>query len=465
MLSEGQSFNTKITPTKEEEQEYLAYDRPEKFFENLEGGLSSLDTLKENSGIKSPVLICGGMAAFDKGILDFLNAWSRKEKDLFLLSEVTAQYRRYTNEKIEFAHICTPHLLAKEMVLRDMEIETSSEMLRLPRKKRYVHEAVQNTKMRYGTLGRGYAEAWCWYAYQYIIKLLDILEPRKVILWNEFYAFHHIFQGICLEKEIPLEYMEFGCIPGTFVIEKNGQQGESLIASDPEKFKCLPVSAAEEEQAGKVINYLCEAGLNRNPQPENVFIKKMISGYKPGRPIVTYMGQNDFESGFYPYTKRTRKFHSPVFKNTLDALEYLSRLAVKNGWNLVYKPHPIMKSLGHAGSPEQMELFRAAQVGDTDINSLIDESDVVVTILSQSAYIALIRGKPVVMLGYTQLRGKGCTYEAFGRRVIEGTIKSAVKKENFSEHLKNFRRHVACILKYYLYDDMTQRSLRFGRKL
>lgn len=43
---------------------------------------------------------------------------------------------------------------------------------------------------------------------------------------------------------------------------------------------------------------------------------------------------------------------------------------------------------------------------NVDINKLIDLATVCVTILSQAAYVALIREKPVVMLGYNQLKEK-----------------------------------------------------------
>lgn len=39
-------------------------------------------------------------------------------------------------------------------------------------------------------------------------------------------------------------------------------------------------------------------------------------------------------------------------------------------------------------------------------------------------------------------------------------------KDGFiSKHKNNFRKHVAQLLKYYLYDDMAEREIRFGKKL
>ena len=98
-----------------------------------------------------------------------------------------------------------------------------------------------------------------------------------------------------------------------------------------------------------------------------------------------------------------------------------------------------------------------------DINELIDIADVVVTILSTTNYNALTRYKPVVMLGYNQTRGKGCTYEAFEKEEIEDTIKEALEKGFTKEQQDAFLKHIAQCLKYYLYDDLQDRPIRYGR--
>lgn len=41
------------------------------------------------------------------------------------------------------------------------------------------------------------------------------------------------------------------------------------------------------------------------------------------------MGQNDYEAGICPYTKEAKRNHSPIFKNTIEALEKLSLICIK----------------------------------------------------------------------------------------------------------------------------------------
>ncbi|WP_335783115.1 hypothetical protein, partial [Campylobacter jejuni] len=95
----------------------------------------------------------------------------------------------------------------------------------------------------------------------------------------------------------------------------------------------------------------------------------------------------------------------------------------------------------------------------------IDLADVVVTILSQSSYEALMRNKPVVMLGYTHLKHKNCTYEAFAKDDVEQILDKAIKDGFTEEMRKNFHSHIARLLKYYLYDDYVARKFKYGKKI
>lgn len=449
--------------TAQEQQEYLAYKSEKDFFQNLEQGIQALDNIC-SAKLQRKVLVCGAMIAFDKGLSDFLNCMQSYTGNLILLSEVTAQYRRYTAEKIKFPFICTPHLLAKEIILQQMDISVTHEMKKLYCRKRYIRQAVHNLEKRHPALGKGYALAWSYYAYLYICKLMEKINPMKVILWNKYYAFHHIFCGICHEKNIPLLYMEFGCIPGTISIEEYGQQGESIPAQDDTWAEKCKVNGSELEKTHQILEYLKKSGLNRNIQPVNGINLNIFSNYVAGRKNILYTGQNDYESGMFPYTRNAKKYQSPVFKTTLEALSYLRLLAIKNEWNLIYKPHPLIEVI-HTEEKELKNMDSVNIIKNANINALIDTMDLVVTILSQCAYVALIREKPVVMMGYTQLKGKGCVYEAYKKNEIEDEIKKGLELGYTSGQKAIFCKHVSQMLKYYLYDDNVDRELRFGRKL
>ena len=451
--------------TNEEREEYLAYHSYNDFFENLENGLENAQNECDRLEKKEPyILVCGAMIAFDKGLSNFLNVMNEKKGNLILLSEVTAENRRYTKNKIRFPFICTPHLLAKEMILLNMDIPITEEMEKLYSQKIYIQEAVSNLMARHPSVCQSYALAWSYYAFQYINILLENIPLQYVILWNKYYAFHEIFDGICKEKKIRVFYMEFGCIPGTISIERFGQQGESIWAHKYTKWLKNRILRSELIYSQNVIKYLKQSGLNRNIQPSPLFDTETLKILKNGKKNVLYIGQNDYESGLFPYTSKTRKKHSKSFKSTIEGLDFLYELCQKNDWNLLYKPHPIIESLkteeeSYSGYTD-LHVLR-----NVNINHIIDHVDVVVTILSQTAYVSLIREKPVVMLGYTQLRNKGCCYEAYDKCKVESGIKKALRFGITRRQKKNFRVHVAILLKYYLWDDECTKECIIGREI
>lgn len=445
--------------TEEEKKEYLGYKSYKDVIANYHRGMQSIDEMINVP--EQTTLLAGAMIAFDKGLSGFINEFSKIETNLYFLSEVTAQYRRYTDLKIKCPHICTPHLLSKEMVIRGMDIPISEEICRLVESKKYLKEASCNFRMRYPDLGKDYEICWAYYAYLYLFQLLEKIKPKKVILWNEFYAFHIIFQGICMEKKIPIEYMEFGCIPGTICIEGRGQQGESHVAVNWIKYKYSPTTLRQRQDARKVLDYLYVSRLNRNVQPKTTIQDLVLQNYDKNKRTVLFLGQNDSEAGMQPYTMRTKKYHSPVFASTIDAMEYIKLLAIKNNWNLIFKVHPTMSALGF----EVEDKDKVNVVDNVDINTVIDFSDLVITILSQGAYISLIRHTPVLMLGYTQLKHKGCVYEAYSKQEIENKIKKALKKGYTDRQERAMEKHTAILLRHYLYDDGQEKERYIGQSL
>lgn len=297
------------------------------------------------------------------------------------------------------------------------------------------------------------------YIYKYIYKIIDELKPISIIALSTSTTAHSILREICKKERIPIIFTHPGILPGTFAFDIGGEVGESLPAIYAEKFTALSVSNSEIKEASEVWRYLAASKLNRKFQPQNQCINYINSKRKQGLPIVFYAGQNDICSHMVPYTQNTRKYHSPMFQSSIEAAVYLADLCKRNNWNFVYKPHPMFIQ----ENVKELLPANTIYIETGDINDIVDVSDVVVTILSQTNYVALIRHKPVVMLGYNQTRGKGCTYEAFEKDKIESTIMEALKNGFTKAQQDAFLLHIAQVLKYYLYDDMSERALRFGR--
>lgn len=415
---------------------------------------------------KRNILVAGDMVSFDKGVCRYLNMLSerlhQKGYNLVLLSEAVLAPDELLKKRISFAACKVPDVLGKNYYKKNCKVDTPDDITELITRTDYLSWAVENWTMRHSDMDQSYAQMLAGIAHIYYNQVFDYLRPCGMVLWNEFHALHHIIKGIACDRGIPVFYMEFGSIPGTFAFESSGQMGESYPAVKYKEFAGQPVSEEELQRAGEIWEYLKQSKLNRNVQNSSEHEKKVLHALDTDKPIVFLAGQNDFESGLCPYREHTKKYHSPVFKSSYEALLYFAELAEKNNWTLLYKPHPIVYALG---SQTEKIPRHVIVLNEMDIHELIDAADVTVTILSQVGYVSTIREKATVMLGYTQLRGKSCTYEAFQKDGIEETLKRAIKDRFQNGQQQAFLKHLAQMVKYYLYDDLSDRKLRYGQPL
>ncbi len=406
-------------------------------------------------------LIAGAMASFDKGVCNYLNLLSKKIDDsvFFLLSEANPNG---TKSKVSFDSEMVPKFIFKDEYKVGTNIKCPVYIKFYVRKTRYLYEAFTNLVKRHKDMEEAYAYLSVYYMDKYIRSVVSQINIKRVILWNEFFAYHHIVKHILNEYKIPVCFLEFGSVPGTFSIETMGQMGKSFPAQCIDEFKSLEVNNDDIQASKQIIKYICENKLNRNIQPISSELEKVKNKLDSNRPTILYAGVNDYESGLVPYNAETKKYHSPYARSSNEVVLYLSSLAEKNGWNLIYKPHPSF--FRHDNLTEKMP-GNVILVNQVDINDIIDVADVVVTILSQVSYISLIREKATVMLGYTQLKGKECAYEAFKKGEIEKKIKEAIN-EGYTKHQKErFYVHIAQMLKYNLFYDYVNIDNKYGKSL
>lgn len=439
----------------------------QKVFDDFEHSIRTVsDDLRYR--LRPTVIFCGHNAAFDKGTCNYINSIAAHipEYDFLFISEAPYVTGNVLRKKIRIDCKTLHYVPMSNSFHIGIDMPMDKELERFISSKPYLKETVEGITARFKNMGKNYPKYLTQYLYRYYNKLIDVYTkdnaPVTFVLWNEFTSMHFLLFNICKERGIPVRFFEFGVLPGTLCLEDKGQMGESRIADEEENFVSRAVTAEEETAAGKLLDELKRTGLNRNPQPINNELDIIKSKLDPGKPTVIYFGQNDFESGMYPYTENTRRYHSPVYKTSNDAALAIEKVCREKGYNFIYKPHPtIMQMYGCSNK------FASGTIiaNSVDINKLIDLATVCVTILSQAAYVALIREKPVVMLGYNQLKGKGCAYECYNNAGLSATLEKAVDNGYTSEQKKAFIRHTAQLNKYYLFDDKSNKAGNWGRDI
>lgn len=430
----------------------------------------SISNIKETMSyrIKPTVIFCGHNAAFDKGSCDYINRVAAMDTSnhYIFISEAPHVKKSVLLQKIRIESKVLPFVSMANDYHSNIDMPFDQSLNNFIKSKPFLEEAAKNMKARFLDMGKNYEDYLTKFLYDYYNTLIDLYTqnnmPLLFIVWNEFTAMHTILRNVCMERKIPVLFFEFGVIPGTFCLESGGQMGESHVACKSEEFCSLPICDEDLNKASQLISYLKSSGLNRNPQPINSLVEDYRAKLDMSKPTVLYLGQNDFESGIYPYNKTTKTYHSPLFKSSKAAALELERICKKKGWNYIYKPHPSMMLL-----PDCNDGFAKSTIiaGNANINDLIDISTVTITILSQAAYVSLIREKPVVMLGYNQLKGKKCTYECSSRSNIESLISQAIANGYSEEQRSCFVKHVALLNKYYLFYDLRKNGGIWGRDI
>jgi hypothetical protein len=244
--------------------------------------------------------------------------------------------------------------------------------------------------------------------------------------------------------------MEYAALPGTICFDEDGQMAESWVAQDFDEFLALPVDDSDLAQAQRFLDYLREGKKSGKSQDAEVSIESVIARARErGRKIIFYAGQNDWASGMLPRGFPEARIHSHIYADTLEALGHLSEVAEENDWQIVFKPHPLVQERHRyfeVPFPERVDLVLGGNILDC-----IQEADLVTTIVSQVSYLALIHGRPCVMLGRNQLRNKGCTYQVGRRDDLTSTVQHALRDGFYPKARARWLKHVAQICKYYLF--------------
>ena len=412
---------------------------------------------------KPLVVFCGDYVVFpNEAPRRYIDSMSKQysQYDCLLMSEASWLTSAETAERIHIPFQIVPHAIGAHYYTEKMDIPMQEEDSRRLHESEALCTAVEGLmKLSPGT-SVSLAEFTIWTAYRYYLHAFKALCPKLVFIYNNCYYFHSVIDCVAKELGIEVVYWEYGPVPGTFMFDRHGLFSSGFPALKYREFRELSVTEEELNQASELFDYLKKNRTNRYVQQKSAELEKLKEELaNTGKPVVLYIDQIDAECGMFPDTKRMREQVCPSFGSVEEGLQFISEIARRNEWEVIYKLHPI-RSRVPDNLPEGIHVIHKC-----DINELIDLSDVTVVILSSVCFTASVRERPVVLLGYNEMRGKGCVYEAYDREEIEGTIKQAMQ-HGFTDAMKqNFVRYIALMNKYYLYDDDRPRDLRYGKRI
>lgn len=268
------------------------------------------------------------------------------------------------------------------------------------------------------------------------------------ILWHQFNGMSMLLRHLCERDRLPLLYAHLGALPETICFEQGGQMAESWVCTHSERFTALPVEPPDLERATRYLALARDKRLDRKPQPEATPTREVLHGLRGNASgLVFYAGQNDYRTGMLPRSLPKACLHSTFFQDTLDGLRALADAAAIHNWKVVFKPHPNVRYV--ATSVELPE--GVVSLPEGNVFECILGTDVTATIVSSTAYLALLHGRPVVLMGRMPLSGKGCTYELEHREGLQEVVSRAFESGLTARQSENFKRHVAQLMRFSLF--------------
>lgn len=291
--------------------------------------------------------------------------------------------------------------------------------------------------------------------YYYYNSVIELVKPSKLIIWGNWTRDSYILGHLAGNYEIPHGYMEHGWLPGTYQVDPRGIGGQSEYAVNPQIFDKLEVKELYDIE--QIKQYIIDLKLDTrtfiNTEEDNASLLRI----KENRKTVFLVGMDDFGMQMNPKNDYWKKHISNVVESTEQALFLLSQICKKNKWNLIFKPHPTNPVKNWSQKLEDVILVR-----DMEIGRLIELADIVVSIASAVDYKVLIYGKALVQLGITGLLGKGCTYIVNEGQLLEEQLILALSKGMSQKQKDRFNHMLQILLQKYLWDDMSERSQRYG---
>lgn len=275
--------------------------------------------------------------------------------------------------------------------------------------------------------------------YQRMVEFLKQTEGDRVLCWGAYHCAGR-FMREHRSRFLELLFLEYGMLPGHILCDASGLNGESWVVRRNFDYSKLML---DDSDRLKARNYIQQVAATKT---SNKTYDASCDCLLPEQARVLVAGIELFGAGILPRDQKESYEGSPLYE---DNVSLLRDLCSEVGQNVcvVYKGHPNMDR--YEGFLETQGQYVVA--GKEDIFQLIEKVDVVVTLMSSVAQLALIAGKPVVLAGKNPMWGKGCTWEVNSRESIGEVVYSALAQGLTDTQRSAFVDYVARELKYVMY--------------
>lgn len=285
--------------------------------------------------------------------------------------------------------------------------------------------------------------------------IVDTMKPTAIVVWGGWVIRNYVLEEIARNRGISFAYAEYGELPGTMKVDKLGIEGKGEYAQYPDRLLRIEVTKEDIEVVEHVKAYIRSTHIDSIQFDEAGEEQQRLLNIDKHKPSIFFIGMDDNGKQICRGSEYWKRYLSSAFESSEAVAEALVEICNRKGWNLFAKPHPYTKFYIEQ-SENIYEFF------DIEIDQLIQQADVVVSITSKADYKTLIYGKPLVQVGQTSLTGKGCGYEVYSGEELEVALENALKYGLTESQRENYNRHLAQLLKVSLWNDGKDREVLYG---
>jgi hypothetical protein len=277
-------------------------------------------------------------------------------------------------------------------------------------------------------------------------KALRALDVDGVIVWNPHDSKHLIIKELCRLESVRFLAIEGGVVPGTIELDTFGHQFDGAIQRNLARFNSLKVSDVMLDLARDYLTFVRE---NRFSKKHQSYSKNLDGLRERNEKIIFLAGVAEGAIDMLSASEKDKSKCSPFYLRERELFRDLIQVARKEGYYIVYKPHPNSKFLPEAITAIDFDLDGHSIELDADVFDLIDLSDVMVTIGSTVSIHSMLQGKPVVLAGVNAFRGGGICHDLENREDLSGQIKKALSRVEFENQSRALVEFVARSMEYY----------------
>ena len=270
--------------------------------------------------------------------------------------------------------------------------------------------AARTSQLRSGGSYLTWLGHWCRY-FRDTVGAIKSLDSSAAAIWSEFTPMSRVFSAACKHLGLKIAFLEYGVFPDTLTAS-DAQAGGHWVRTNKRLFSTIPIDGEDSQKAKQIVKKIRQLHFETHQ-------KHRESGSRPAAKKLLFLANHHIDSGVVDKNRLRAKLQKGRWSDNFDAFENLSNFCTEFGISLVYRTHPLWKKI-----PGELPESVSVDYADSreSIGLAILGADVVATLNSSSAFLAVILQKPVLIMGGSPLMSSDFIYKAQTKKTLRSSL-------------------------------------------